>query len=354
MTFSSGRCTLTDGADGSVAVEEYHPDMGPEALQLEASCTQGGSFRLGFRRVAFHRRAENFAVHRILVARLGRRMAGVVAVAIKPVELYRRQTSAAFLFDLRVHPSLRGRGIGQRLSSEAIAWGLGRAEIAYTYTMSDNRVVSYLSALFDATDVGSYCYSVIPTGRALPAPLQPARACFREVHEAMRGVSGGFDLYADPSAAMEGGGYVASWMARSGRAVAGCSAWTNREILAEVVESVPLELRALRSLARAFPRFGARFPRIPGDGEVLSSWYLFDYFSTDAALGQDLLRHVASEARGQGVDYLYLSHAPGDPHARAARRDQLISPLIRYRLLARRRDGATPRIDRFYVDVRDL
>ena len=354
MTFSLGWWALTDRADPPVAVEEYHPDMGAEALELEASCTQGGSLRLGFRRVTFHRRAENFAVYRILVARLGRRMAGVVAVAIKPVELDGRQTDAAFLFDLRVHPSLRGRGIGQRLSSEAIAWGLRRSEMAYTYTMSDNRVVSYMSALFGATDVGSYCYSVIPTRRALPARIQPARSCFREVHEAMRGVSGRFDLYADPAAAMEGSGYVASWMARSGGAVAGCSAWTNREILAEVVESVPWPFRVVRSLDRAFPRVGHRFPRIPRDGEVLSSWYLFDSFSTDATLGRDLLRHVASEARGRGVDYLYLSHSPGDAHAQAARRDQLISPLIPYRLLARRRDGATPRIGRFYVDVRDL
>lgn len=345
---------MTDQVDGSLTIEEYHPDMGPEALRLEASCTQGGSLRLAFQRVTFHRRARNFAESRILVARLGRRMAGVVAVAIKPVELYGRHTRAAFLFDLRVDPSSRGRGVGRRLSSEAIGWGLGRAELAYTYTMSENRVVSYMSTLFGAADVGSYCYSVIPTGRALPARVESAPSCFQEVHEAMRNVSGPFDLYADPTAAMEGDGYVASWMSRCGRAVAGCSAWTNREILAEVVESVPWPLRALRSLERAFPRLERRFPRVPRDGEVLSSWYLFDYFSTDATLGVDLLRHVASQARQQGVNYLYLPHSPGDPLARAARRDQPLSPVIPYRLLARMQNGATPRIGRFYVDVRDL
>lgn len=337
-------------------LEEYGPEMSDEAVALESLCTQGGSFRLAFRRTAFHRRAENFRQHRIIVAREHGRLVGVIAAAIKDVELAGRCTRAAFLFDLRVHPSLRRRGIARSLVSEATSWSFSRAEIAYTYCVFDNRILPPLARIFGGQEAAGYAYLVIPAVCAGEPDGGALDASFAEVHETMREVVGPFDFYANPTAAMARGAHAGSWMLRRNGSVAGCSAWSNREILAEVVRSVPIPLRVFGALQRSIPRLARAAPLVPRRGQELRSWYLFDFFASDEESAMGLVRTMAGAARREGIDYLYLPHPPGDVRAAGIRErlPRLFSPVIPYRMLARMRDGRVPRIRRLYVDVRDL
>ena len=91
-----------------LVLADYAPEESEEAMELERAAEQGVSYRLAFRREAFHRRAEGFAVHRIRTARAGGRLVGIAAAALKDVELHGRRLRAAFFFDLRVRPEVRG------------------------------------------------------------------------------------------------------------------------------------------------------------------------------------------------------------------------------------------------------
>jgi len=99
-------------ADGLV-LGRYRPEESGDALALERLCPQGTSYRLSFRRPTFHRRAETYDEWRIVTARLEGSLVGLVAGAIKPVELWGEAMRAAFFFDLRVHPAVRGRGVAR-------------------------------------------------------------------------------------------------------------------------------------------------------------------------------------------------------------------------------------------------
>ena len=338
----------------AVTVGDYRPQESEEALAIERACPQGRTFRLTFARPTFHRRAETFAERRIVAARAGGRLAGVLAVAIKPVTCQGTPARAAFLFDLRVHPHMQGRGITSRLAREALSWAFARAEIAYLYTVAENEAVRRIAHRFrGAREVGGYKYLVVPTAGAREQRAGLASS-FDQVHEALCAARPRFDFYARPSPAP---GYVGSWLWRGAGGAAGCSAWDHRETLAETVAEIPWAYRALSAVDRSWPWRAAGWPRIPRPGETVRSWYVFDFFAHDGASARALLRHVAAEARARGIDYLYLIHQPGDVGIDAVRADhpRLFAPVVPYRLLACVPSGPPPApFANPYVDVRDL
>lgn len=338
-----------------VVLGDYRPEESDEALALERACAQGTSYRLSFRRETFHRRAENFAVHQLFTARAEGRLVGVVAVAVKRAELWGSPVRAAFGFDLRVHPSFRRRGLGRRLFQRALEWGMARADLAYTYAVAGNRAALEIAASLGRI-AGGYAYLVYPVHRKLAAERPLALAGVAEVHAEMRRVEGPFDFYCDPLVEGRMGGHVASWICQRGASRAGCSAWSNRGILGEVVESIPLPLRLLGRAVETAPLRRLRLPRIPRPGEELRSWYLFDFFSTDEAAARDLARGVAAEALDRGIDWLYLPFGLADPRLRSLRADvpRLFAPAVGYRLVVHRPGGLPAPIERLYVDVRDL
>jgi hypothetical protein len=228
--------------------------------------------------------------------------------------------------------------------------------MAYTYGMADNRAAGAVLRLGGGVDAGGFAYLVYPAYRPGAQAPHVAAATFEEVHQVMKRVTGPFDLYAYPEVGSRQSGYVGSWIARRGREMAGCSAWTHEEVLAEVVEAVPATVRLLRHLTSTWPLRTGRWPHLPRPGERLRSWYLFDWFATDAPLARTLMRHVAARAHERGIDYCYVVHGSRDDWIRTLRSDvpRVFAPVIRYRLWVDLPQHLSGALDRVYVDVRDL
>ena len=339
-----------------LVIADYEPDDNAATLELDRRCLQGDAYRLSFRRSTFDRRARNYREWRLLVARLKDQVVGTVGMARKDVTLEGESTSAGFFFDLRVHPDHRRQGIAQHLAGEALDWALARAPLAYIYVVADNRITQHLATLFGASNAGTYAYLVFPTYRVGRARTEARRASFEEVHAAFLAHSQPFQLYMNPQCRPGQGGYVRSWLLSRGTAVAGCSAWNNRGILAEVVERLPVPLRLVRRTISAWPLRLRAWPHVPDEGEELRSWYVFDFFATSTEAARELMRNVEHEAVTSGIDYCYVIHQPADAWVNALRADcpRLFSPTIAYRRLARIADGSPVRFERAYVDIRDL
>lgn len=340
----------------AVEIGVYDPSQNAEALEMERLCPQGDALRLSFRRASFHRRAENFAEWRIFTARVEGRLAGTAAVGLKDAVLLGRPVRASFLFDLRVHPEFRGLRLSRRVARSAYDWGMARADFAYFYTVSGNVAPPHIARTVGMRELGGYAYLVYPTYRRRPVEGRPQRVPFEEAHAALLAASPPFDFYANPGCRPGVGGYLESWILREGRDVAGGSVWTNRQILGEVVEAVPLRFRCADALLRAPLLRRLRRPHIPRPGEAVASWYLFDAFATEPGLARSLLRHIAGRALDEGIDYCHVPYQPGAPWIEAVRSDvpRAFAPILPYTLVGRTAGGDTPHLERVYVDVRDL
>jgi GNAT superfamily N-acetyltransferase len=288
---------------------------------LDRTAVQGDAFRLSFHRSTFHRRAENFTDHVLYTGWMDGRLVALLAVGYKDVVLQGSPMRAGFAFDLRVHPDFRRRGIGRRIVHDAIDHGRSIADFGYLWLIDDNRAAQALAGLFDAE------------------------------------VEGPFDLYSDPRRRGNLEPHVSSWIVRDGRDVAGCSVWDNRDILGEVVEALPLRLRMARALFESPLLRGSELPHIPQTGEQVRSWYLFDAFATRPDLAVDLIRHLAHLAREQDIDFCHLPHIESQTWVSAVRAEvpRMFAPVLRYRMLASwDRREPFPRLERIYVDIRDL
>ncbi|MFQ6044768.1 MAG: GNAT family N-acetyltransferase [Gemmatimonadales bacterium] len=339
-----------------LAIADYRSEDNQEALELDQLCVQGNAYRLSFRRSAFHTRATNYRRWRMLTARLDRRLVGTLGVALKSVTLGGEAVRAAFFFDLRVHPEYRRSGIARQLSDEGFRWASTRARLIYTYVVADNRVTQHLAGLFSGVTAGGYAYLVYPTYRPGRPCLRARVTNFSEVHNAFLAHAKPLDLYSNPACRPGREGYVASWIMRRGAETAGCSAWSNRGILGEVVERIPLGLQLAARCFGAWPLRRYAWPHIPDAGEELRSWYLFDFFATNGGLARQLMRSVEQDAGECGIDYCYIIHTRADPWISALRADipRMFSPVVQYRLLAMTTDGSPLRLLRPYVDIRDL
>lgn len=333
--------------------EPYEPEMSAECIALERACPQGTTYRLSFVRRAFHLRAQSFADWQILVASDRHRIVGTVAWALKSLLVRGQTIRSAFLFDLRVHPEWRRRGVASLLTRQVFEQiRQAGVEMRYTYCIDDNLALRRLAELFDAAAVGSYRYLVWPVYRERIVAETPVPVSAAEVHGAQLAANGPFDFYCDPLAGGRLQGHQGSFM-RNG---AGCSVWSNAGLLEEVVEAIPGYYGMAGRILRSWPLNRARWPHIPVPAEILRSWYVFDFFATSAEAARELMHHVNNRALASGIDYCYIIHLPGQAWVTALKADTpwLFSPVISYCLLASSSGGSLQPFKRPYVDIRDL
>src|SRR5690606_29792229 len=127
--------------------------------------------------------------------------------------------------------------------------------------------------------------------------------------------------------------------------------------LGEVVEGLPVHLAWLGQAQRHWPFSRLPLPHIPAQGERVRSWYVCDIFATSPRLARDLVRHVAQRARSRGINFCNVVAGADDPLLSALRADHLamFSPLMRYKLMARRSSGGPlPQLTKIRVDALDI
>jgi GNAT superfamily N-acetyltransferase len=321
------------------------------ALALERQCVQGKSLALRFRRPTFHGRSEVYEDYRIFCAKNNGSLVGIIAGALKKVRLHGEPITAAYIYDLRVHPGWRGRGVAKKLTSVLLEEIGSRAECIYTLIHGQNEKALGLACRnFGAETVIPLSYAAIPVYKMLAADeLSEYRSPVR-VHEAFLEANPGIEFGA-PFGDWKLNGHVLS-LALNREKSAVCSVWSNEDVLAEEVVRIPRSFR-LMSAVSAPLRLFIKLPSIPKPGAVIRSWFLFDLYAENRKSLSDLLASVNNFALANGRTYLYLLLRKDDPQLEWIKRACRRTFTFPYYFLAKGRTIPNPG-DPLYIDVRDL
>jgi len=338
-----------------VRLREYETSDDPAALALERRCPQGETFRIVFKRDSFHRRTDGFAAAQLLCAWSGDTMVGIGGGAINDVVWRGARTKALLLYDFRVDPLHRRSGVARMMAEALIDWARTRAELGYAYALGDNRAIQGVARQWIGADTApAFVLLAHPThrkaGDATLANVAPGETL--AIHRQARG-----DVILDCAndQSLKGPEVVGSWsLERDG--AAGCSAWSSRGVLEEVVTGLPATLRAAGWLLGG--EWGRRLglPHAPMIGETLRSWILFHTYASDGAAAAKLFTAVAAQARKDGIDYCHVVAPPDAPWLETVRKGlpRAFAPQLPFTIMARTIAGEPLKLDAPLVDPRDI
>ncbi len=284
----------------------FTPQDDESALALEGLCVQGKSLSLRFHRPSFKTRSLQYEHSKIVCAKDGKKLIGIIAGALKPVKLRGQIIEVLYVYDLRVHPDYRRQGVGKKLCAVLVE-DLGK-QASCLYTLihgQNNRTYSLAHRYFEPDVAVPLTYVVLPVYKRFKAGDTSGSTSSLLVHEQY--------LRANPDAEFLPGfdpgkltGYVDSFLHKEKHT--GCSIWTNEHILAEQVMRIPAYMEVLRILSGPLRMFW-KLPSIPKTGQILQSWFLFDIFADNPQSFRSLLQAVINSALDQEKDFIYILYA---------------------------------------------
>jgi len=332
-------------------IEPYAAADNEAALRLEEQCCQGASVAVRFRRPTFEARSRVYRKYRILCAKADGELVGIGAWAEKRVRLRGDSVRAAYLYDLRVHPAYRRQGVARRVLASLLEEIGEGVECTYGLVAGQNEGARALCQRHFGMNLAiPLTYAVLPVYREQVGGEGYRLAGASEVHWAYLELNGDMDFVPelDEESLL---GYVTS-VAVGEKAGAGCSIWTNENLLAEEIVAIPRVYSILRVLAAPL-RLLWTLPHIPKPPETVRSWFLFDLFARDEQSLRSLLATANNLALIHHRQFLYIVLPNVDPLLTWVQRARPGTFLLPYLFLARGRVLPAPQ-ERIYVDVRDV
>ena len=321
------------------------------ALDLEEQCVQGESIVLKYRRPTFHARSQVYDKYRILCAKIENKLVGITAWAEKSVRLHGELICAAYLYDMRVHPDYRAKGVAIRLT-RAMFDNIGQdVDCIYTLIAGENkRALGLAQRIFGMKLVIPFTYAVVPVYKKFKQANNYFLASAEEVHKQYFHTNDQTDFIPEFNE-KKMIGYVAS-IILSEENVGGCSLWTNENLLAEQVASIPRSYRIQRLLSKPLRLF-VKLPYIPKPADIIPSWFLYDLYAGSEGDFRSLLASVNNLAYEKRRKYLYALLQSNDQILAFIKRAGHKIYTFPYYFLAKGR--ITPiQTDKIYIDIRDL
>ncbi len=334
-----------------ITISPYSREDDPAALWLEEKCVQGTSLQLRFRRPNFRVRSELYENYSIYCAHWGEDIIGTIAGSLKELKLHGENIRALYVYDLRVHPEHRKMGIGKNLAYHLIDKKSRNADCIYTLINGENKkALSLACQKFDPKVIIPLTYALIPVYKVRRDEKPCEVSDPDEIHGAYLEQNPGIE-FLPAFNRNKLSGYVTSLRLRN-PVRAGCSVWTNENILAEQVTRIPSSLKILGAVSRLLKRW-IKLPHIPVPNEIVRSWFLFDLYAEDLQSFLGLLAGLNNLALANGRTYLYLLLQNSDPLFKMLRASGFKHFSFPYLFLAKGK--AFPHeTDSIYIDIRDL
>ncbi|MBN1686011.1 MAG: GNAT family N-acetyltransferase [Spirochaetales bacterium] len=159
-------------------IREALPSDNQALIELERACPQGSRLVMHSERYDYFYRAKLFGNHHTIVAVDHGRIFGVLAATLKKVLLGGEETTAAYFYDLRIHPDYRRTVAGRNMLKawiELEKWAAeSGAAIMYGAVKGDNEVMLGMQRKRNAYRfAGEMLIASRPVYKKKPVDLEP-------------------------------------------------------------------------------------------------------------------------------------------------------------------------------------
>jgi len=329
---------------------DYSVNDESSILALEKLCTQGDSIVLRYKRDNFRARSEVYENYRIICVKIDNKVIGVGAWSSKNILLRGKEIHTAFIYDTRVHPDYRKKGVAWHLIHYMLKNIDTNPECIYMFVAADNtRCLKPVQKLIGFKLAIPFTILVIPVYKKIKHNIKWSFSEVNIIHDMYLKYNSGVDFLPHFKKKLLKG-YISSISIDNERT--GCSIWTNKNLLAEEIVRIPLHYQIERIITD-FLRPVIKLPHIPKPKEKIRSWFLFDVYAYSKTDLKRLITVAKNHAFTNNQHFLYIRLQNNDPLLKIITENEFRYYKIPYYFLAR--GTQLPGInDRIYIDVRDL
>lgn len=333
----------------NLEISPYKLSDNSDALKLEDMCPQGKALSLRFVRPTFHARSEVYQDYRILTAKSNNKLIGVAAGAKKKIKVGGEIIYAIYGYDLRVHPDYRKYGTAKILTEAVIKEFGDVIDCAYTLIAGENEsALSFIKRSFGAKVVIPLTYLILPVYRRIKESLKFQFTSASEIHYAYIQKNPGIELLSEFDEKYLLGHVNSISLGQK----AGCSIWTNENLISEQVIKIPVHFNLIRLLFNPLKLF-MKFPSVPKQDEIIQSWFLYDLYAEDINGLKEILSAVNNFAYSKGKKFIYILLQTNDPLIKLVQKSRLLLFTYPYFFLANKKIFPKSS-NKIYIDIRDL
>ena len=334
---------------GNIVLSPYNLNDSEELLKLEQLCPQGTNFSLRFVRPTFHACSEVYEDYKIITAKVDGKLVGVTAASKKNILMRDRIIKAIYGYDLRVHPNFRKYGTARILTKNIIEMFGDEIDCLYSFVSGENeRALNFVKRNFGARVSIPLTYLIIPVFRKLrqKEDFEFSNPTDITNNYLIQNPNLVFISRCDEKYLL---GHVNSIKMNNG---AGCSIWTNKNLISEQVDNIPLSYDMMRFVFNNIRPF-LKLPVIPHKSQIIKSWFLYDLYAKDIDGLKNILAVVNNLAFSKGRDFVYILLQNDNPLISLIKKLRLILFSQPYWFIAKG-NFFPQESERIYIDIRDL
>ena len=337
-----------------------------QLLELEKMCPQGTNLVLSFDRSPnFFARSQVYLDYLIYVAEEEKKIAGTVGATLKEFNVNGKSVRGIYIYDLRVNPNHRGKGIGSQLIQRAIAEEK-EADLAYGIIMEENYPSVALFTKLGFHNIHDFILLNIPIFKRKQGKTQNIRTMTTEdvqqITALLNKYYGDRDFFAELTphdflegmSSLPGYGYESIYVDKAEGKIQACTGlWDYSKIFRVTALRVSAKLNMLRYVLK-FVNIFKDSMKLPAVGEPFKLMYVKDMaFAGKPETAVPLIEHCINQAYAQKSAFLSFPLDAAEPMAQIIAKYKPI--IVKNHIYAKSLSGEDLKSSQMaYVNVADL
>jgi ribosomal protein S18 acetylase RimI-like enzyme len=335
-------------------------------LDLEKMCPQGTSLVLQFDRSPdFFLRSRVYDNYKVYVAEEAGKIVGTVGATLKGFNMSGESVKGVYIYDLRVHPTFRGRGIGSKLVQQIVAEE-NEADLAYGDIMEGNNPSIALFERLGFHNIHDILFLNVPLCKRQEQTASKARKMTTDdvpsvvdlINDHYRNhdffAPFTIDKFLNRTRQLMDYGFQGIQVAGVGNRIVACAGlWDYSRILRASVLRTTARLKMLTHILR-FANLFTSTMKLPSVGEFFKLMYVTDFaFTEEPNSVKELIEHCLRLSYSCGCNFLLFPLDPLNPAIPLIAKHRLVR--TSYHIYARSlKEKALNTQRMIYVDTMDL